>query len=74
MPGSALCLKQKVLDRGHWRSVLWRGGQVLLLDLPDHPGLRSKLMGGGVDLDAGPDHDVIASAHLVTVQNGAQDV
>ena len=53
---------------------MWRGGQVLLLDLPDHPGLRSKLMGGGVDLDAGPDHDVIASAHLVTVQNGAQDV
>jgi hypothetical protein len=29
---------------------------------------------GGIDLDVGPDHDVVANMHLVAIQNGAQDI
>jgi len=31
-------------------------------------------MGGGIDLDGRPDHDMVADIHLITIQNGTQDV
>ena len=38
------------------------------------PGFRLKSMGGGIDLDARPDHDMVADVHLITVQNGTQEI
>ena len=37
-------------------------------------GFSLKVMGGGVDLDGRPDHDMIANLHLITIQDGAQDI
>jgi len=31
-------------------------------------------MGGRVDLDARPDHNMVANMHLITVENGTQDI
>lgn len=31
-------------------------------------------MRGSIDLDTGPHHDVVTNVHLVTVQNGTQDI
>jgi hypothetical protein len=31
-------------------------------------------MGGGIDLDDRPDHDMMANMHLITIQNGTQDI
>ena len=37
-------------------------------------GFRLKVVGGGIDLDDRPDHDMIANMHLITIQNGTQDI
>ena len=31
---------------------------------------RLKVMGGGIDLDGRPDHDMMANMDLITIQNG----
>jgi len=31
-------------------------------------------MGGSVDLDGRPDHDMMTNMHLITIQNGTQDI
>jgi len=36
--------------------------------------LRLKEMSGGIDLDGRPDHDMVANMHLITVQDGAQEI
>jgi hypothetical protein len=32
------------------------------------------VMGSGIDPDGGLDHDMVANAHLITIQNGAQNI
>jgi hypothetical protein len=33
-------------------------------------GFRLKEMGGGIDLDDRPDHDMVANMHIIIIQNG----
>jgi hypothetical protein len=39
-----------------------------------NPAFHLKVMSGGIDLDGGPDHDMIADAHLIIVENGAHEI
>jgi hypothetical protein len=36
--------------------------------------LRLKVMGGGIDLHARPDHDMVANMHLITIKDGTLDI
>ena len=38
------------------------------------PGFCLKGMGGGIDLDARPDHDMVANMHLIVIQNGTREI